>query len=268
LFFSLCYPCLWVSWFLELCSLIIYYCNFIFIPCFIYSFCRIVWLISHWLFSWVLTIIGFVAISTTTITSHSVTMCSNMSNMIVVPIYYTVVEPTNLFSFMMPTIQGFMTIFITRKTKPLKKISYLLWFIHEGVSLMNLIWGMWITFECLPWSDLLNFVAFLLFFEREEPESHLLSLFTNEGVVSDLSSSFKTEGTVPNLFSPFTNEAPASDLLGVLIYSLLYPRPNLSFGDLWLSKISSRVMELFKKLIWVSEFSTFFLRFTTFSSIS
>jgi hypothetical protein len=36
--------------------------------------------------------------------------------MIAVPTSYTVVEPTNLFSSMMPTIQGFMTIFITRKT--------------------------------------------------------------------------------------------------------------------------------------------------------
>jgi hypothetical protein len=59
---------------------------------------------------------GFVTISTTTIASHSVTMCSNMSNMIAVPTSYTVVEPTKLFSSMMPTIQGFMTIFITRKT--------------------------------------------------------------------------------------------------------------------------------------------------------
>jgi hypothetical protein len=58
---------------------------------------------------------SFVAISTTIVASHSVTMCSIMSNMITVPTSYTVVEPTNLFSSMMPTIQSFMTIFITRK---------------------------------------------------------------------------------------------------------------------------------------------------------
>jgi hypothetical protein len=65
---------------------------------------------------------GFVAISTTTVASHSVTMCSNMSNMIVVPTPYIVVEPTKLFSSMMPTIQGFMTIFIKRKTITIKNI--------------------------------------------------------------------------------------------------------------------------------------------------
>jgi hypothetical protein len=72
------------------------------------------------LFSLVPTVIGFVAISTTTIASHSVTMCSNIPNMIAAPTSYIVVEPTNLFSSMMPTIQIFMTIFITRKTITVK----------------------------------------------------------------------------------------------------------------------------------------------------
>jgi hypothetical protein len=74
--------------------------------------------------------------------------------------------------------------------------------------------------------------VFLLFSGCEEPESYLLSHFTNEGAVSDLSSSFTTEGTVLDLFSPFTNEGLASYFLGVLIYSFLYPIPDLSFGDL------------------------------------
>jgi hypothetical protein len=43
-----------------------------------------------------------------------------MSNMIVVPTSYNVVEPTKLFSSMMPTIKGFMNIFITRKTITVK----------------------------------------------------------------------------------------------------------------------------------------------------
>jgi hypothetical protein len=72
--------------------------------------------------------------------------------------------------------------------------------------------------------------VFLLFLEHEKPESYPLSLFTNEGDVSDLSSSFTNEGLVSDLFSPFTNEGPASSFLGVLISSLLYPRPDLSFG--------------------------------------
>jgi hypothetical protein len=59
-----------------------------------------------------------VAISITTIACHSVTMCNNMSNMIVVSTSYIVVEPTNMFSFMMPTIQGF-------------SVGYVLYSFHE-----------------------------------------------------------------------------------------------------------------------------------------
>jgi hypothetical protein len=40
-------------------------------------------------------------------------------------------------------------------------------------------------------------------------------------------------------------------------FYLVDPIPDLSFGDLWLSKTLSRVMELFKNLIWVFAFSTF-----------
>jgi hypothetical protein len=43
-----------------------------------------------------------------------------MSNKIAFPTSYNVVEPTNIFSSMIPTIQGFMTIFITRKTMAIK----------------------------------------------------------------------------------------------------------------------------------------------------
>jgi hypothetical protein len=63
---------------------------------------------------------GFVAISIKIVSSHSVAMCSNMSNKIVVPTSYIVVEPANLFSSMISTIQGFMTILITRKTINIK----------------------------------------------------------------------------------------------------------------------------------------------------
>jgi hypothetical protein len=54
-----------------------------------------------------------------------------------------------------------------------------------------------------------------------------------------------------------TNEGPISGLLGALISTLLSPILDLSFGDLWLSKTLSRVMDLLKNLIWVSSFSTF-----------
>jgi hypothetical protein len=43
-----------------------------------------------------------------------------MSNMIAVPTSYTVVEATKFFSSMRPTIQGFMSIFITIKTITVK----------------------------------------------------------------------------------------------------------------------------------------------------
>jgi hypothetical protein len=53
------------------------------------------------------------------------------------------------------------------------------------------------------------------------------------------------------------NEGPTLGFLGALISTLLSPISDFSFGDLWLSKTLSRVMDLLKNLILVSAFSTF-----------
>ena len=104
---------------------------------------------------------------------------------------------------------------------------------NPWISPLILIDLYYCNFIFLPWC--IQSKAFMTIFNHKkkplQPLSYLLFVFIDEGHVSGF--------------------------LGVLISSLLYPIPDLSFGDLWLSKKLSRVMELFKNLLWVFDFSTF-----------
>ena len=105
--YILVHPYLRVSLTLNTCILGFKSSCIIFLPWFISFSCGCVWGISHRLSSWIHTILSFVPKATATITSHSMTICSNVTNMVACPTPYWVVGTSNtsLIKFMSPCLR-------------------------------------------------------------------------------------------------------------------------------------------------------------------
>ena len=98
------------------------------------------------------------------------------------------------------------------------------------------------------WFSSISITAILVFLSWCLPSKAFMTIFNHKK---------KPLQPLSYLLLFLTNEGPISGFLGVLIFSLLYLTLDLTVGDLWLSKSLSWVMELFKNLLWVFDFSTF-----------